>query len=79
MLYVKNKAGRAIELQVSGVFGDDIEITEAFYLDDPEEDVTETDIEFIYETYGDEMYNEWLESNIAMGDSLFDQMKEGDY
>ncbi len=79
MMYAKNKDGRAIELQVHGTYGDDIEITEAFYLDDPEEEVTEKDIDFVYCNYSDEMYEEWLNSNISLADNYFEQMKQGDY
>lgn len=79
MLYVKNKQGRAIEITIYGESYDDLQIEEAYYLDDSEEDVTDTDIEYIMNNYGDEMYEEYINNVMCAADFYNDQLKEEGY
>ncbi len=74
-IIVKNEAGREIEISVYGDHDDDIQISEANYVDDLEADVSEADIEYIESHYSNELYEAWFERKIIMSD--FDSI--GDY
>jgi hypothetical protein len=75
MLYLKNKYGRVIELEVCGSH-DDIQISEAYYLDDPEEEVLESDLEYIYDNYGDDLYMKIVDNQISTADFYMDSLKD---
>ena len=62
LMEIKNKDGREIEVSVYGKYDDDIQIEEAYYTDD-NSDASDEDIEYIYNTYGDELYQLWYESH----------------
>jgi hypothetical protein len=52
-MIVKNESGREIMIEVYGTT-EDIEIDEAYYLDD-EEDITEEDLDYIKDVFATEL------------------------
>lgn len=72
MIYVKNKQGRTIEISVIGLYGDDIQVNEAYYLDDPEEEVSENDIDYISENFQDEMYEDWFNNQVTISEYYYE-------
>ena len=73
-IVVKDKQGLEIEICVSGREPDDLEILEAFYLDDHEKDVPDNVIEHIMEAYADKIYEAWIEDRVAWAEA----QSEGD-
>lgn len=67
----KNAEGREIEFTVYGKYEDDIQITDANYLDG-DEDVAESDILYLLDTYQDAIYMAWVENMQGYADSLYD-------
>ena len=61
--------GRVVE--IAGVYGaeDDIQISEASYVDSDEE-VAEEDLAEIYESYGAELYEAWFDRQVSRADFL---------
>ena len=58
---VKDQKGRELEIEsVTGTDGDDIQIDEIYYTDDPEE-VSDEVVEFVSTTYATELYEFWYE------------------
>lgn len=74
MITVKNAFGREIELSVCGA-QDDVQIDECYYVDGDDE-VTNEDIDFIYHTYGDELYGAYMEHAIDRAEHLYDLMND---
>lgn len=73
-MIVKDENGRELEISVYGSFGDDIQIDDAHYLDDHDALVTDDTIEYIYETYPNELQDEWLDRQMARAE----RYSEGD-
>jgi len=68
-MLVKDRQGREIEITVFGTAADDVQINEAFYLFS-DEDVSESTIDYILDTYGAELEQEWFESQVSRADFL---------
>ena len=58
----KNQAGREIEISVFGKYADDIQIGDASFVDgSPNEEVPDSDLDFIMENHADDVYQLWYE------------------
>lgn len=66
-MILKNEQGREIELSVGGGSDDDIEITDAGYIDNGE-DASDEDVDYLYENYPDALYEAWYQSMICRAD-----------
>ena len=75
-MIVKDKAGREIEISVGGSDHDDIEITDAVYCDDPNEEVPESVIEYITDKYADNIYTEWYENQCSAAEAYYDLLND---
>ena len=67
MIKVKDNKDNIIEVMVCGYDSDDVQIDTAVY-EATGEDVSEDVIEYIYNKYSDELYNEWCDNVMAMAD-----------
>ena len=68
-MIVKDKNGR--EIEVNGVYGsyaDDIQIEEAYYID-TQEDVDDSLLDYIYNTYHSEIFEAWLDRQIGYAEA----------
>ena len=63
--------GKEIELSVSGWYEDDIEIDDIYYIES-EEEVPESEVEFIYERYSDSIYEAWLDKQIRTAEDSWE-------
>jgi hypothetical protein len=77
-MIVKDSTGREVYITVYGRYIDDIEIDEAYYMDD-ESDVPNDEIDFILDNYASEIEEAWMDRQCSMAEDLMDRMKEGDY
>lgn len=66
-MIAKTKSGREVEFVVWGIYEDDIQVDDAFYVDDIEgkEEVSDDDLDYIQDKYASEIYQEWLENQIC--------------
>lgn len=62
-MIVKDEQGRELEIEIGGE-SDDVQITTAYYLDSDEEVSHET-LDFIMQTYADDMFSEWIDQTIG--------------
>jgi hypothetical protein len=58
------KDGREVEFSVFGRYEDDLTIDDAYFVDSDEE-VSQQDIDYIEKNYAQEIYEKWLEDQIA--------------
>jgi len=70
-MLVNDSQGREVEIQVGGRYEDDIQIEEATYVNSDIE-VSEEEIDYIYETYPDSLYEAWLEMGIRRAEDYCD-------
>lgn len=75
-MILKNSEGREIEITVRGA-EDDVQIDSAQYVDSGEE-VPDSEIDWIMDNCGDELYQAYMERCIDMACALHDRMKDGD-
>ena len=76
-MIVKDEQGREIELTLGGCNEDDIQIELINYVDS-DEGVSEETIEYIYQTYADEMFEHWVDTMIGASADFNDYLSEGD-
>ena len=74
-MLVQDSKGREVEISVYGRYDDDIQIDEAVYVDGDEE-VPEEEIEYISETYADEIYQEWTENQACAAEAYYDSLQD---
>lgn len=75
MFKAKDKKGNVIEVSVMGSDYDDIQIESAYY-EETGEEVPEDVIDYIYDTYGDKMYEEYIDLMIGMCDHYNDRYED---
>ena len=66
MLRLVDKSGREVELSVYGQH-DDIQIDEAYYADTGEEAPNDV-VDFLMDTYGDELYEYFIDQQVGRAD-----------
>ena len=66
-MLVKDKRGNEIEISVYGQYEDDIQIDQADYVHSDDE-VPESTIDYILDTYASEIYQEWYENKVGEAD-----------
>ena len=71
-MIVKDKSGREIEISVYGQYEDDIEITDAAYCDNLDEEVPDSVIDYIMDKYASEIYNEWFENQCGAAEYYYE-------
>lgn len=74
------KLGNGREIEITGVSGeeDDVQVDGALYTDTGD-DVSDEDLEEVYTYYPAELYEMWHDKQVAAGDALADQYKDGTY
>lgn len=70
-MIVKDKKGNEIEISIGGAYEDDIQIEEAAYFDSDDE-VSDETIDYILDTYADEIYTEWYENKAGEAESYYE-------
>lgn len=70
-MILKDQDGRDVELYVSGRYEDDITIDEIYYLDSSD-DVSDETIDYIYDTYAEEIYQCWYEKQIGAAEDRWE-------
>lgn len=79
VMIVYDKNERPIEIgHVYGRYEDDIRVDDVVYLDDGT-DVPDEVIEYLYQQYAAELYDEWYQGKVGEGDALADAYRDGDY
>jgi hypothetical protein len=76
-MIITDSNGKQVYVRVSGRYVDDLEITDAYYIDDDTE-VSDDEIDFIMDNYQEEMSEAWFENQCSMADDIMDRMKDGD-
>jgi len=75
-MIVKDKDNREIEISVCGRYDDDIEISDAYYLDSDNEEVSDETIDYIMDAYSDDIYQEWYENQVCAAEYLADSLMD---
>ena len=73
-MVVKDPSGYELEIHVGGKHSDDIQITFAAYLD-RSEDVPDSTIDWLMDTYFQDIYQEWMENQQDAAESYSDYLK----
>jgi hypothetical protein len=71
-MLVTDKQGREVEIEIYGRYEDDIEITEAQYVDESLGEVSDETIDYILDTYSSEIYDEWFENKVCEAEYYYD-------
>jgi hypothetical protein len=70
-MIVKDSKGKEVEISVYGNDPDDIQIDEAFYVE-TKEDVSDDEIQYIYDAYSDSIYESWLDKQIGAAEAYYE-------
>ncbi len=71
-MIVKNRLGQEIEItSIYGQYDDDIQIDACNYVDSDNE-VSDEDIEYIYENYQDSLYETWHENKVSQAEAYYE-------
>lgn len=68
---ITDSKGREVYISVYGRDADDIEIDEAYYVDN-NDDVPEKEIEYIMDVFSDEIYDKWYDLQIGYAESFYE-------
>ena len=75
-MIVKDKNNREVEITVSGRDHDDIEISDAIFVDNPDEEVPDEVVDYIWDTYADDLYQEWYENMVCEAEYYYDSLMD---
>jgi len=75
-MLVKNKLGQEIEIEsIYGKYENDIQIGCAYYVD-TNKDISDEDLEYIYENYQQELYEKWYENQACQAEYYWDLLQD---
>jgi hypothetical protein len=69
------KDGRQVEFSVFGRYEDDLTIDD-IYFTESEDEVSQEDIDYIEKTYAQEIYENWIEDQIARAEDWAERNME---
>jgi hypothetical protein len=62
---ITDSQGREVEIRVTGRYDDDIQISDAWYVDTTAPDiVNDVELQYICDNYQTELYEMWVESKV---------------
>lgn len=70
-MLVKDSSGRDVEIEIGGSYSDDIQIESASYLDSDEE-VIDSEIDFIMDRYADKIEEEFIQNGVMAAESYYE-------
>jgi hypothetical protein len=71
-MQVNDKNGNEIEISVSGRYEDDIQIEEAYYVDETLGEVSDETINYIQDNYAEDIYESWFDKQLGMSESIWE-------
>lgn len=72
-LTLKDQHGKELDIYISGSEPEDLDIGDAYYLDDHDKVVSDDTIQYIKDTYYDKIIQEWIEYQSAQAEVAWER------